>query len=364
MTAIQPPQSLSRQSDLRRPHEALSDFACALFCAAGMDVDKARCVADLLLLTDMMGRHTHGLAQCAPYLVELAHGRMTATGEPQSLRDTGSTVVWDGDYRPGLWLMQRALTLGFERLPDHGVFTFAMRRSHHIGCLAALAKQATDRGYYAMIASSGPHTKAVAPFGGKQGLFSPNPFAFAFPTSHAPVLVDTCASITTISMTRQKAAAGESFEHPWLLDNHGVPTRDPSVLERADERGSMMLLGGAESGHKGFGLALMVEALTQGLSGFGRRDAPTRWGASVYLQLIDPAAFAGADAALAQMDFLAEQCHANPPINPDQPVRLPGEQATRNIQAHRREGVPVSPETAKTLREWAQKLGVNAAVLG
>ena len=128
--------------------------------------------------------------------------------------------------------MDQALALGCERLPQHGVVTFAMRRSHHIGCLAALAKQATDRGYFAMIASSGPHTKAVAPFGGRQGLFSPNPFAIGFPTAEVPVLVDICASITTVSMTREKAAAGELFEHPWLLDSAGQPTRDPAVMER------------------------------------------------------------------------------------------------------------------------------------
>ena len=113
----------------------------------------------------------------------------------------------------------------------------------------------------------------------------------------------------------------------------------------------------------GFGLALMVEALTQGLSGYGRRDVPTRWGASVYLQLIDPAAFAGAGEAMAQMDYLAEQCHANAPIDANQPVRLPGEQATRNIELHRRDGVPVSSQTVAALRDWSRKLGVNASAL-
>ena len=348
---------------IRRPHDALSKLASDLFIAAGMDADKSGCVADLLLLTDMMGRHTHGLAQCGAYLDELVGGRMTATGVPETIRDTGSTAVWDGNYLPGLWLMQRALSLGFERLAAHGVFTLSMRRSHHIGCLAALAKQATDRGFYAMIASSGPHTKAVAPFGGKQGLFSPNPFAFAFPTTEFPVLVDTCASITTVSMTREKTAAGEQFEHAWLIDSHGRPSRDPSVVERQQDRGSLMLLGGMESGHKGFGLALMVEALTQGLSGFGRRDEPKRWGASVYLQLIDPAAFAGSAASIDQMDFLVEQCHANSPIDPTRPVRLPGEQATRNVTAHRRDGVPVSPETVAALRAWATRLQIDDAVL-
>jgi LDH2 family malate/lactate/ureidoglycolate dehydrogenase len=350
-------------TDLIRPHDSLAAFAAQLFGAAGMDEEKASCVADLLLLTDMMGRATHGLAQCPAYLDELAQGGMSATGLPDTVRDTGGTLVWDGGYLPGLWLMQRALSLGFERVRQHGVFTFSMRRSHHIGCLAALAKQATERGLYAMIASSGPHTKAVAPFGGKDGLFSPNPFAFAFPTSHFPVLIDTCASLTTVSMTRQKAAAGQAFEHAWLLDSQGRPTRDPRMLEGDGERGSLMLLGGEDAGHKGFGIALMVEALTQGLSGFGRLDQPTRWGASVYLQLIDPAAFAGSEAQIAQMDFLAGQCHANTPIDPRAPVRLPGEQASRNIEKYRQEGVPVSAKTAARLRAWANRLGVSDAPL-
>ena len=314
-------------------------------------------MAQLLLLTDMMGRRTHGLAQCAPYLEQLTNGGMTKSGEPITVRDTGPTIVWDGNYLPGLWLMDHALALCCERLPQHGVVTFAMRRSHHIGCLAALAKQATDRGYFAMIASSGPHTKAVAPFGGRQGLFSPNPFAIGFPTANIPVLVDICASITTVSMTREKAAAGELFEHPWLLDSAGQPTRDPAVMEQASDRGSLMLLGGNESGHKGFGLALMVEALTQGLSGFGRKDAPTRWGANVYLQLIDPDAFAGREAFCEQMSFLADQCHANAPIDPARPVRLPGEQAARTIEQCRVAGVPVSPETVDSAARLGRPIG-------
>ena len=348
---------------IRRANGDLHRFIAALFASAGLDTDKAECVAKNLVLTDMMGRATHGLAQCGAYLNEIANDGMTKRGAPQIIRDTGATIVWDGNYLPGLWLMDRALSLGFERLPQHGVVTFSIRRSHHIGCLAAIAKQATDRGYFAMIASSGPHTKAVAPFGGKRGLFSPNPFAIGFPTTSSAVLVDICASLTTISVVREKTAANQPLEHAWALDSAGRPTRDPSVIERASDRGSLLLLGGAEAGHKGFGLALMVEALTQGLSGFGRKDAPTRWGASVYLQLIDPQAFAGHDAFIEQTGFLADACRTNPAIDPDRPVRLPGDQAQRSIERCRIEGVPVSAITRRTLRDWADKLGVDASVL-
>ncbi|MBN3727585.1 Ldh family oxidoreductase [Burkholderia sp. Ac-20379] len=355
--------TIERPEILLRPEAPLTALAGNLLHAAGLDRDKADAVAAMLVLTDMMGRGTHGLAQCGPYLNELRSGAMTGHGEPDTIRDLGATVVWDGRYLPGLWLMQQAMALGFSRIAACGVFTFAMRRSHHIGCLAALAKQATDRGYYVTIASSGPHTRLVAPFGGKEGLFSPNPFAFGVPASAFPVLIDTSASLTTVSMTRRKAAAGELFEHPWLLDSQGRPTRDPGVMERSGDRGSLMLLGGVEAGHKGFGLALMIEALTQGLSGFGRLDAPKQWGASVYLQLIDPAAFAGADAARAQMDFFVDQCHANAPIDPERPVRLPGEQAARNIARSRRDGIALAPQTVAALRDWAARLEVDDSLL-
>lgn len=324
-------------------------LAAALFEAAGLDTDKALAVARVLVLTDALGRRTHGLAQAPAYLKEIGGGGMTKTGEPEIVRDTGATFAWDGGYRPGLWLMERALDSALARVAEHGVVTFAMRRSHHIGCLAALAKYATDRGCYVMLASSGPHTKFVAPFGGKQGLFSPNPFAIGFPAGDSPVLFDACASLTTVSMTREKAAAGALFEHPWLLDENGRPTRDPAVMERHENRGSLMLLGGEEAGHKGFGLALMVEALTQGLSGHGRLDEPTRWGASVFMQVIDPGAFAGREAFVAQTGFFAEQCRANSPIDPDRPVRLPGDQAELNIARARSAGIALPAALARQL---------------
>jgi L-lactate dehydrogenase len=346
---------------LRRPPAVLARFAAALFEAAAMETDKAASIGRILVLTDMMGRRTHGLAQCGNYLEEVAKGGMATTGQPEVLRDTGATAVWDGGYRPGLWLVEQALALGFERLRQHGTFTLAMRRSHHIGCLAALAKQATDRGLFVMLTSSGPHSKIVAPFGGRQALFSPNPFAVGFPAGDTPVLVDISASITTVSMTRQKKAAGEQFEHPWLLDAAGRPTRDPGAMEGGG--GSLMLLGGEEAGHKGFGLALMVEALTQGLAGHGRRDAPGRWGASVYLQLVDPDAFAGREAFVDQMSFLAEACRDNAPIDPARPVRLPGEQASRLIAQAEREGLDLPDQVARSLRDWAERLGVDARML-
>jgi LDH2 family malate/lactate/ureidoglycolate dehydrogenase len=336
----------------------LTQFASTLLSAAGLSPDKSAAVARLLVLTDMMQRHTHGVALCPLYVDQLKGNLMGTTGEPEVVKDTGSTLVWDGHYLPGLWLVEKALHIAFERVAQHGVVTFAMRRSHHIACLAALVKQATDRGLVAILATSDPAGKFVAPFGGRDPVLTPNPFAIGYPGTQAPVLVDICASITTVSMARTKAAAGVEFDHPWLMDGAGQPTTDPRVLEQTTPRGSLMLLGGAEYGHKGFGLALMVEALTQGLAGHGRIDAPKRWGANVFLQVMDPDAFAGRDHFLTQMDFIGDACRASAPVQDNGLVRLPGDQASRNIAQAQERGIALSEATLAKLAACAAQVGI------
>jgi LDH2 family malate/lactate/ureidoglycolate dehydrogenase len=336
----------------------LTRFVGELLSAAGLEAAKAESVSRLLVLTDMLGRHTHGVALAPLYVEQLAKGLMARSGEPVVVKDTGSTLVWDGQYLPGLWLVERAIAIAAERISALGVVTFAVRKSHHIACLAALVKQATDRGLMAILATSDPAFGFVAPFGGKEPLLTPNPFAIGYPASRSPVLVDISASITTVSMVRQKAAAGAPLEEAWLMDAAGEPTKDPRVLEQADPRGSLLLLGGVEYGHKGFGLALMVEALTQGLAGFGRKDTEKRWGGNVFLQVLDPDAFAGREAFVRQMDHLADRCHANAPRKEGIPVRMPGELADRRIEDAQVHGILLPEPTRALLARSGERYGL------
>jgi LDH2 family malate/lactate/ureidoglycolate dehydrogenase len=338
--------------------DRLTDFATALFAAAGMEHAKADVVGRLLVLTDMLGRRTHGLAMAPTYLAEIEKGGMRVAGEPEVIKDTGATVVWDGDYLPGLWLMNRAIELALPRAAELGVVSMAIRKCHHIGCLAALVKRAADRGFVAIIANSEPSAARTAPYGGTEAIFTPNPFAIGYPGADHPVLIDISASITTTSMTRQKYAAGEQFEHPWLLDAQGMPTRDPAVLEH-EPKGSLQLIGGQEYGHKGFGLALMVEALSQGLSGYGRADAPKRWGGNVFLQVLDPELFAGRAEFERQMNQLSDRCRASRPIRADRPVRMPGDQAERSIADAAKNGITYTDATWQAIGNWADRLRVS-----
>lgn len=337
--------------------ESVLRYANALLIAAGVRTDIARDVASVLLDGDLMGHDTHGLALLAGYLAELDGDRMRKSGEPAVVGASAAAQTWDGERLPGQWLTLRAIDAARTMAAAHGTGTVVVRRSHHIGCLAAYAKRVADTGSVALIYCSDPATHSVAPFGAVTSVFTPNPLAAGIPTSGDPILLDVSASYTTNGMTMRLHKAGQPLPHPWVQDADGNATRDPAVLF-GEPKGTLLPLGGLEAGHKGFALALLIEALTAGLAGHGRADPPEGWGATVFVQVLDPAAFGGASAFAAQMDWLVRACHDATPRPGGPPVRMPGERALRLYRDQSARGVALYPAIMPALAPWAERLGV------
>jgi L-lactate dehydrogenase len=344
---------------VRYPASALRAFASRLAQRAGLAADRADDVAAILVEGDLMGHTTHGLQLLGPYLQSLEDGTMTADGQPEVIADRGAALTWDGRFLPGPWLVLRAMGIAFARIPEHPVVTVAIRRSHHIGCLAAYLERATDRGLALLVLCSDPSVASVAPHGALAGRYTPNPLAFGFPTGGLPVLIDISASTTTNGLVARlnRAGKGERLPGPWLVDHRGEATDDPAAFG-TDPPGAILPLGGIDLGHKGFGLGLLVEALTSALAGYGRADGERRWGASVFLQVIDPAAFGGRDAFVRETSWLAEACRTAPVKPGAAPVRMPGERALKLREQRLAEGVALHPEILPSLAPWAEKLGV------
>jgi LDH2 family malate/lactate/ureidoglycolate dehydrogenase len=336
---------------------ALQDFARLLLQRGGMPSDRATAVADILVEGDLLGHDTHGLQLLPTYLGEIQGGGMTVSGEPLVLADHGVVLAWDGRRLPGPWLTLRAIEEASRRARLHGAGIVSIRRSHHIAALAPYARRVAEEGLVLLLMSSAPAAGSVAPFGGTRALFSPSPIGVGIPTSGDPMMVDVSTSITTNGLTGRLAREGRKLPGAWLIDEEGVTTDDPAVLV-PPRTGTILPLGGIDAGHKGYGLALMVEALTAGLAGQGRSDPGARWGATVFVQVIDPQAFNGREAFEAQMDWIAQQCETNPPARSDVPVRLPGERGLALRREGLETGVPLSGGIVDALASWAAKLAV------
>jgi LDH2 family malate/lactate/ureidoglycolate dehydrogenase len=189
-------------------------------------------------------------------------------------------------------------------------------------------------------------------------VFTPDPIAIGIPTDGDPILIDISASVTTNGMSDRLRREGKRFPGRWALDAAGQPTDDPSALF-TDPPGTILPAGGIDHGHKGYGLALLIEALTQGLGGFGRAEPPAGWGASVFVQAIDPAAFGGVDAFRRETTWTAAACRECPPAPGVDSVRLPGQRGLEQKRRAETVGVCLYPGIMSALATHAEALGVT-----
>jgi LDH2 family malate/lactate/ureidoglycolate dehydrogenase len=102
-----------------------------------------------------------------------------------------------------------------------------------------------------------------------------------------------------------------------------------------------------------------IEALTAGLAGHGRADPSEGWGATVFVQVLDPRRFGGIDAFARQMDWLVNACHDATPRPGGPRVRLPGERALALHRAQSAEGVALYPAIMPALAPWSERYAVT-----
>jgi LDH2 family malate/lactate/ureidoglycolate dehydrogenase len=341
---------------MRFPAPNLVSFATDLLVRAGLDPDKAHTVAMVLVEGDLMGHSTHGLQLLAPYLAELENGGMTPRGEPNVIADFPSAVTWDGCRLPGPWLVVQALDLAARRARTQGICNVVIRRSHHIACLAAYLRPVAEQGLMAILTCSDPTCGGVAPHGGRRSLYTPDPLAAAWPTDGTPVILDISMSIATNGLTKRLRAEGGRFPGAWAVDGNGNPTDNPADLF-GENPGALLPMGGLDHGHKGYALALLVEALTSGLAGRGRADPAEGWTANVYVQVIDPALYGTRSDFIRQTSWLAAACRETPTRPGFDRVRLPGEAGLSRRAEQLKRGIDLYPGILDALEPWAKKLG-------
>lgn len=350
-------------TDARYPAENLIATTRELFAAAGLDGGIAQVVAEILVEADLLGYSTHGLQFVPAYMKMLESGKWTTAGTPSLAADNGAALVIDGQWLPGQYVVVSALETALGRIAGHPVVTVAIKHCHNISCLATYAKRGAEAGYLTIVAASAPGNAVVAPAGGREGRLSTSPFAAGIPArseSHGhPILFDTATSAVTNRAIERARREGTRLPYMSLVDADGQATDDPEAIY-TDPPGAILPMGGMETGHKGYLLSLLIEALTSALAGYGRApgEKPAS-GNTVFLQLIDPAGFGGAEAFAHETGYLADSLRATPPMDAARPVRAPGDRAYALWHEQTANGVQLHPEILPRMAPLLEKYGIS-----
>lgn len=183
----------------------------------------------------------------------------------------------------------------------------------------------------------------VAPPGGLAGRMSTNPIAAGVPRAQALHLVFDIAT-STVAMGRLSE---------WRDREEEIPP------EWVTPSGHLKHFGG----YKGFGLALIAEALGGALSTAGVASSSTREEQQGVLMIaIDVAGLRALDAFTEELEGFIRHIKNTPVEEGAPPVRVPGENTASTTQRRRRDGVPVKPFTWQALERLSADLGVRMPV--
>jgi len=339
--------------------DALISFAESLFGAAGVPPDEAERVARSLVDANLCGHDSHGIIRVPQYAAAIHDGRLKPGAPFTVVRETAAVLIADGGMGLGQVQAHRLLDRLVPRAEGLGLAAGTLKHCGHIGRLGEYAEAAAAR-RMALIASVNNHGygRAVAPPGGIEGRLATNPLCLGAPTNGDPIVLDIGTSVVAEGKIRVLFNKGQKAPDGWLLDNRGQPTNDPGVLYK-DPPGTILPLGGAQA-YKGFGISLLLDMFTGGLSGApcSTPGAPNLSANAVLFIVLDVNQFAGGAHFIKEVTSLAANVRNSPKAEGVQEITLPGDPERRAKAIRLKEGIPLDDGTWGQLTKLALTLGV------
>jgi len=337
--------------------EPLSRYCVQLFEKVKVPTEDAKVLVDNLIEADLRGVDTHGVTRIAIYIERLQAGSVKAKPQMKVLRDTPVSAILDGDHGLGQVISARAMEMAIEKAKK-GVFGLVgVRNSTHNGAMAFFSMMAVRQNLIGIgLTNTVP---LMAPTGGNQAMIGNNPLSIAAPAGkEKPVIFDMACSVAARGKIILAAKKGEKIPLGWAIDKDGLPTEDA----KAALDGLILPV----AGHKGYGLALMVDVLSGVLMGanFGPGvgplyNNPGTQGIGHLLAAINIEAFMPLAEFKARMDQMIRDIKGSKKAKGVEQIYLPGEIEMGIEAKRRREGIPLSRAVYDELCGLGQKLGVK-----
>jgi L-2-hydroxycarboxylate dehydrogenase (NAD+) len=352
-------------SEYRTSKEAtLKNFVANVLVNVGVAPADAAVVADVLVLADLRGIESHGVARLESYYVSrLRNGQMVPKPTVTTVRETQSSILLDAGNGLGHPTSKHAMEKVIEKAKASGSAFGAVRNSNHYGIA----------GYYAMMAlehdligiASTNTVRYGAPTFGRDMLLGTNPFAYAIPAKNEP---DFILDFATTTVPRGKIEVynrkEQPLKHGWAIDDQGHETTDPQTALK----GALLPLGGFGTeggGHKGYGLGLLVDILCGVLSGgaFGLElplpsDGPRPGAISHWFGAFRIDGFRDVDAFKADMDRELRAFKDSQKAPGEERIYVAGEIEYEKTLYNREHGVPVHVKVWDGLQKLAGELKI------
>ena len=318
----------------------LTELSVEALCALGLSRADATDAATILVLADLFGLRTHGTSRIESYGSRLRIGGINPRPSITSEQAGPALYRLDGDNGVGPLVGFRALELAMKAAREQGIACVFVRGSNHFGPVSPYSYLAATQGFASIIGSNA--TTTIAPWGGTDARLGNSPVGFGVPNPGGrPFILDMAISVAARAKIRNALKRGEAIPGDWATDAQGKPTTDP----KAALDGFLLPIGG----HKGYGLALVVDLLAGLLSGAAYLTHVKSWenepeqpqNLGHFYILIDVAMLGSGAWLAARMADYAAILHGSAPADPNAPVIVPGEIELDRLDRQMTDGIDI-----------------------
>ncbi len=271
---------------IRTPIKDLERFVVEVMKKLDVPENDAKIVADVLIRADRRGVESHGVARLRRYVNGVKDGLMNPHPDIKIVKETPVSMLVDGDAGLGMVVTHKTMEKCIEKAKQNYMCFAAIRNSNHYGIAGYYSLMALEAGMIGFsVTNAAP---LVVPTFGKDAVLGTNPISFSVPANkERPFVLDMATSTVPRGKLEVYNRMGKKLPLSWATDEHGHPTDDAAkVLVNLKERkgGGLLPLGGGEEetgGHKGYGLAMLVDILSgvfsggaYGLNVYGKKGMP------------------------------------------------------------------------------------------
>ena len=335
----------------------LRQFCSKLLQKVQVPPEDAELIAQSLVLANLRGVDSHGVARMAIYIERLNKKLVNTEPGITVLQETPSMALVDGDNGSGQVVANMAMEMAIAKAGENGVALAGIRNSTHFGAAAFFSMKALDKDMIGIALANSYAT--VAPWGSRVPYFGTNPLSVAIPAGQElPVVLDMATSVAAWGKIILAAQKGEPIPAGWAVDAEGEVTTDAAKALK----GALIPFGGP----KGSGISLIIDVLVGILTGasygpyvgdlYKNLDNPQNVGQMMAAVAIDR--FSDINEFKHRMDKMIREIKSLPRAKGVSEVLLPGEIETRNQQRREKEGIPLPPATVSELQRLSREYSV------
>ena len=358
---------------LRVDQASLKAWVKDVFKSLGCREMDSSVIADVLVSADLMGISSHGVQRVKRYVDGVRAGSVNTKPSVKVIRDLNAIAVVDGDSGLGHPTTKYAADLALEKARKYGIGFVVVRNSQHFGIAGYYSLKIAGKGFIGLTITNS--TPLVAYTNTVERYLGTNPIAVSVPKPEPPpLLFDAATSVVPLGKIEIYSKVGKNVPKGWVIGEDGeLLEGDASIIlnEIRSRKAAILPLGGVGEllgGHKGTGLALLIDIFAGILSGSGWgahvrytvSDKPGNVGHAVMAIKID--AFMDKALFFDRIESLIKEIKSLKKHPKAERIWIPGEKAWLTMETRLRIGVPIHKNVYKELEKISRDLGVHFTV--